>query len=136
MQRPVFGALYAQCPLVDGTRAYAVGLVAAGPSRDESANRLPVPRTSLTSKLVQMLPTAVADTLTINEVRYSTVLNSTVRCRTVLYSMHAVCWFLGMIAQAQAPVSHACYCICFASAALPVAALSWARKGCTAGAHQ
>lgn len=73
MKRPLCDALYAQCPLVDGTRAYAVGLVAAGPLRDASANRLPVPRTSLTSKLAQLLPTAVADTLTINEVRYSTV---------------------------------------------------------------
>ncbi|CAN0081634.1 unnamed protein product [Ectocarpus sp. 6 AP-2014] len=50
-----------------GTRAYAVGLVAAGLAIDDSKTGLPVPDTSVTSKLAQMLPAAVADTLTINE---------------------------------------------------------------------
>lgn len=45
-----------------------MGLIAAGIGRDDSKNKLPVPGTSVTSKLAQMLPTAVSDTLTINEV--------------------------------------------------------------------
>lgn len=51
-----------------GTRAYAVGLIAVGEARDSSKNKLPVPDTSLSSQLAQLLPLAVADTLTINEV--------------------------------------------------------------------
>lgn len=51
----------------DGTRAYAVGLVSAGIPKDDSATALPLPGTSLTSQLAQMLPSAVADTLTLSE---------------------------------------------------------------------
>ncbi|CAM9373029.1 unnamed protein product, partial [Laminaria digitata] len=51
----------------DGTQGYAVGLVAAGLARDDSKTILPVPGTSLTSKLAQMLPSIVSETLTINE---------------------------------------------------------------------
>ena len=54
---------------LDGTQAYCVGLIATGVARDDSKNKLPVPGTSVTSKLAQMLPAAVSDTLTINEVR-------------------------------------------------------------------
>lgn len=53
---------------VEGRQAYAVGLIAAGPARDDSKNQLPLPDTSLTSQLAQMLPSAVVDTLTLNEV--------------------------------------------------------------------
>lgn len=53
---------------VDGTQAFGVGLIASGIARDDSKNKLPVPGTSVTSKLAQMLPIAVSDTLTINEV--------------------------------------------------------------------
>ena len=53
----------------DGTQAFAVGLVSAGVARDDSKTTLPVPGTSLTSKLAQMLPSVVSETLTINEVR-------------------------------------------------------------------
>lgn len=55
--------------VTDGMTAYAVGLIAPGLSRDSAINKkLPVPPTSLTSKLAQMLPSTVADTLYINEV--------------------------------------------------------------------
>lgn len=54
--------------LPDGSQAYAVGLVAAGIPKDDSGTALPLPGTSLTSQLAQMLPSAVADTLTLNEV--------------------------------------------------------------------
>lgn len=45
-----------------------MGLIAVGEARDASKNKLPVPDTSLSSQLAQLLPLAVADTLTINEV--------------------------------------------------------------------
>lgn len=46
-----------------------MGLVAAGLARDDSKTTLPVPGSSVTSKLAQMLPSVVSETLTINEVR-------------------------------------------------------------------
>lgn len=50
-----------------------------GEARDASRNKLPVPDTSLTSQLAQLLPLAVADTLTINEVCVRAVTSLAVR---------------------------------------------------------
>jgi len=49
-----------------------VGLIAVGEFRGMSPNTLPVPSTSVTSQLAQMLPNDVSDTLTINEVQDGT----------------------------------------------------------------